>query len=348
MKDAKSALGSLLNLVSLPRRNKPQVGSTPADVVHAENKWKLLRYRARPEGLAFSTPILMVPSLINRHYVLDLMPGKSLAEFLVSRGHDLYCIDWGTPGDEDRYVTFDDVVDRILGRAVRVACRTSDSDAVHLFGYCLGGTLTAIHAALHGERVRSLLALAAPVAFEHAGVMGRWTRSPQFEPGLVTQAMGNVPWQLLQASFQMLRPTLSLSKAVHLIDRAWDDEYLDGFLALETWGNDNVAFPGEAYRQYLEELYRGDKLVRDALYVSGRQVKLSAITCPTLAITFLHDNIVPVEAAEPLVTRVSSDDPANQDRELWKLPGGHVGAVVSRAAAKGLWPKLSAWWAVRD
>ena len=71
--------------------------------------------------------------------------------------------------------------------------------------------------------------------------------------------------------------------------------------------------------------------------------RLPAITCPTLAIAFQHDNIVPIDSAEPLVAQVSTPD-----NELWKLPGGHVGAVVSRSAAKGLWPKLSAWWAVRD
>jgi hypothetical protein len=115
--------------------------------VWEENKWKLLRYRARPEGLAYQTPMLLVPSLINRHYVLDLMPGKSFAEFMVKRGFDVYCIDWGTPGDEDRFVTFDDVVDRWLGRAIRVVAKTVPHEKVHLLGYCMGGTLTAIHGA---------------------------------------------------------------------------------------------------------------------------------------------------------------------------------------------------------
>ena len=111
--DPFSALGSLLG------RKAPAVGQTPADVVHAENKWRLLRYRPRASGLAFTTPLVLVPSLINRHYVLDLLPGKSFVEYFVARGHDVYCIDWGTPGDEDRYVTFDDVCDRYLGRALR-------------------------------------------------------------------------------------------------------------------------------------------------------------------------------------------------------------------------------------
>ena len=94
------------NLWGLARRERPAVGVTPADVVHRENKWQLLRYRARPEGLALRTPVLLVPSLINRHYVLDLQPGKSFVEFLVARGHDVYIIDWGKPGPEDPFGEF--------------------------------------------------------------------------------------------------------------------------------------------------------------------------------------------------------------------------------------------------
>ena len=101
----------LFNLASLLTRKRPPVGSTPADVVHSENKWRLLRYR-RKEPVRFKTPVLLVPSLINRHYVLDLLPDKSFVEWLVARGHDVYCIDWGTPSDEDRYLSFDDVCAR--------------------------------------------------------------------------------------------------------------------------------------------------------------------------------------------------------------------------------------------
>jgi polyhydroxyalkanoate synthase len=325
------------------QRQKPAVGATPADVVHAENKWRLLRYRPRPEGVAYTTPVLMVPSLINRHYVLDLTPGKSLAEYLVARGHDLYVIDWGTPGPEDRFLSFDDVCDRYLGRATRVAAQHSETDAVHLLGYCLGGTLSVIHAAARPGHVRSLLALAAPVRFDDDGLLATWTRVPGFDPAAVAGGTGNVPWQLLQSSFHMLRPTLNLSKGVHLVDRAWDDEYLDGFLALETWGNDNVAFPGRCWAEYIERLYRGNELHNGTLRLSGRPARMEQVACPTLAISFQHDNIVPAASSSELIERVASPD-----KELWNLPGGHVGAVVSRAASKGLWPKMSAWWAVRD
>ena len=133
----------ITNLLGLITRPKPQVGVTPSDVVWAENKWRLLRYRPRPEGLSHHTPLLLVPSLINRHYVLDLMPGKSFAEYMVAQGFDVYCIDWGTPGDEDRYVTFDDIVDTALGRAIRKVASTVPHQKTHVLGYCMGGMLSA-------------------------------------------------------------------------------------------------------------------------------------------------------------------------------------------------------------
>jgi polyhydroxyalkanoate synthase len=331
----------LLNLAGLAVRPKPAVGMTPSDVVFSENKWRLLRYRGAGAP-SHRTPVLLVPSLINRHYVLDLMPGKSFAEYLVGRGYDVYCIDWGTPDDEDRYLTFDDVCDTYLGRAIRRAAATSGAEKVHLLGYCLGGTLTTIHAAVHQERIASMCALAAPVRFSgegEGGLLEAWTRTPTFDVRALVAGAGNVPWQLMQSAFHMLRPTLNLSKAVHMIDRAWDDEFLDGFLALETWGNDNVSFPGECYARYIEELYRGDALAKGTFTLGGRPARLENLTCPLLVVSFEHDNIVPKAAATALL-----DQAGSKDKQHLHLAGGHVGAVVSRAASKRLWPVIDQFY----
>ncbi len=341
----------LFNLLKLGKKTeeaKSRVGTTPHDVVFAENKWKLLRYRTPTNGSApkvrHKTPVLLVPSLINRHYVLDLMPGKSFAEWLVGEGFDVFCIDWGTPEDEDRYVTFDDVCDRWIGRAIRRASTIAGTEKVHLLGYCLGGTLTTIHASVHPERIASMCVLAAPVRFGHdQGLLEAWTRNGSFDVRTLTEATGNVPHQLLQAAFHMLRPTLGLSKAVHMIDKAWDDEFLDGFLALERWGSDNVSFPGECYARYIEELYQKDALAQGTFTLLGRPAKLQNVTCPLLSVTFEHDNIVPKESAAPLIEMAGS-----KDKESVHLPGGHVGAVVSRAASKRLWPVLAAFFAKHD
>ena len=321
----------------------PKVGQTPADVVHTENKWRLLRYRPRPEGTAYRTPVLMVPALINRWYVLDLMPGKSFAEWLVARGHDVFVIDWGEPGPEDRHLTFDDVADRYLGRALRIAARSGDRGQAHVLGYCMGGILTAVHTAAHPDRVASLVQLAAPVRFDDDGLLATWTRTRAFKVGALVSASGNAPHRLLQGAFHMLKPTLTLSKLVYLLGGRWDDHALDGFLALETWGNDNVSVPGEFFQRYIEELYRGNALVRGTFTLSGRPVRLEDIRCPVLNVAFENDWIVPCRSAAALLDHVSS-----VDRTQLQLKGGHVGAVVSSQASQSLWPQLAGFWAAHD
>jgi polyhydroxyalkanoate synthase len=325
-------------------RPAPPVGTTPHDVVFRENKWSLLRYRPQgPVGVTHKHPVLLVPSLINRHYVLDLLPGKSFAEYLSKQGYDVFCIDWGTPEDEDRYLDFDTIVDRYVGRALRVSCEKARSDEAHVLGYCLGGTLVAIHAALHQERIASLALVAAPIRFDDDGLLAAWTQSPTFDVKAVVEATGNVPWQLMQGAFLLLRPTLGLAKAVGFLAKSpavqetdrWDDQFLDGFFALETWGNDNVSFPGAAYLKYIQALYRDNALVRDELSISGERVRLASITAPVLAVTFEHDNIVPWKSALDVLSRVQSVHKAHVH-----VPGGHVGAMVASSAAKHVWPKI--------
>jgi polyhydroxyalkanoate synthase len=332
-------LESILALLRRVPQGPPPVGQTPHTVAWAENKWRLLRFS--PAERRHETPVLLVPSLINRWYVLDLGPGRSFIEWLVAQGHEVLCVDWGTPGDEDRYLTWDDIGGRYLGRAVRIAAR--ETGRTHLLGYCLGGTLTTAYAAAFPEGIASLTALAAPIDFEHAGIMSTWTRTPSFDVGALVDAFGNVPWPLMQASFRMLKPTQQAGKLVALLDRAWDDEFLDGFLATERWGNDNVSFPGACYERYIEELYRRNLLVAGGFSVCGRPARLPAISCPVLAIAFTDDHIVPLASAKPLIDLAGA-----RDKQLVVDRGGHVGAVVSLKAKGRLWPALHTFWADRD
>jgi hypothetical protein len=159
--------------------------------------------------------------------------------------------------------------------------KSSTAGRVNLLGYCMGGILSSIYTAVHPEHVASLVTLAAPVRFDGSGLLGAWTRSPTYDVRALVGAYGNVPWQLMQSAFHMLRPTMTLAKIVHVLDREWDDESLDGFVALETWGNDNVALPGEAYRRYIEELYQQDKLARGEFTLSGEPARLENIACPS-------------------------------------------------------------------
>jgi len=338
-------LGTLKNVGSLITRKPPPVGQTPHEVVHRENKWRLLRFRG---DVRYRVPILIVPSMINRWYVLDLMPGRSLVEWLVQQGHDVYVIDWGTPGAEDRFLTFDDVVGRYLGRALRRSTESSGSPRVHVLGYCMGGTLAAIHASVYPERIASLTALASPVAFHDDSLLAAWTRNPAFDVEGFVDAFGNAPWPMLQASFMMLRPTLTLSKLAFLLDKAvtgrgFDDAFLDGFFAKEKWANDNVALAGGVFRTWVRDIYRRDAIMEGSLTLDGHPVRLEAVRSALHVISFEDDYIVPKATAAPLAERASSEDILHTH-----LRGGHIGAVVSKGASERLWPVMQQWWAERD
>ncbi len=332
------------DLSRLPRvaraLSNPPMDRTPHDVVLTENKYRLLRFwRPPPNGVpseATGHPVLLVPSLINRWYVLDLLPEQSFAADLVGRGHDVFVIDWGTPGPEDRYLGLEHYVDRYIGRAVRTACRLAGAPRAHLLGYCLGGTLTAMHAALFPERVASMVALAAPIAFREGGLLATWMNAKSLSVDKLAAGFGNIPWPLMQAAFLMMKPTMQLSKFRSMLERGGDDGWLRVFAAIETWGSDNVSFAGQAWREYIEDLYRHDRLVEGGLSLGGREVRLSSITCPVMAVSFGHDHIVPEASARRLLELVGST--AKVDLVL---PGGHVGAVIGKRAKEELWEPVS-------
>lgn len=323
---------------------RPRVAPSPFDVVYRTHGVELLRYR-RPRGAgpAHGTPLLMVPSLINRNYILDLLPGRSLVQHLLTAGFEVYMVDWGRPRAEDRFTTFDDYLDRLLHRCVARAARTSTDGDVTLVGQCLGGTLAVIYAALGAGRVRNLVTLTSPVDFARAGLLGQWTRRSHADVDRIVDGLGNIPAPLLQASFQLLVPTLTARKLMWLHDRLTDDDSVDHFLALETWGNDNVSFPGECFRRYIKDLYQDNLLVGGRLRINGRAVRLEAIRCPVLNVVAPGDHIVPGPTARPLAGLVGAED-----SQTWEIPGGHIGAIISRTAARALWPRLTDWLAARS
>lgn len=348
--DIVKILRSMVNLPKVANASRLPIASTPHDVVYSENKLRLLRFR-RPAGEGGTVseeaslsvgegaaPVFIVPSLINRYYILDLMPGRSFIEYLVRQGLDVYIVDWGTPTDEDRFTTFDTYCDDILGRLIGRVCDASGSRQVALFGYCMGGIFTAVHAALYPERVRKMVQLAAPVDFHDEGLLSLWTRSENMDVDRLVDGLGNIPWEVLQATFHMLKPTLTASKTVYLGNNLWDDEFVDGFVAMEAWANDNVSFPGECFRKYIKALYQDNTLVKGALFINGRLVELSRIEFPLMLITARGDHIVPEESALALADLVRSSEV-----EIIRERGGHIGAVASRSAAGRLWPKIVDW-----
>lgn len=333
------------------RPQPPPLMQTPRDEIVLEGGAKLYHFRTAVEPSARTklpgvaepskrAPLLLVPSLINRWYVMDLRPGASLVEALVGAGIDVWLLDWGVPEAEDRYLDWDAVLRR-LGRATRRVLRETKAPKHGLLGYCMGGTLTAIHASQYPDTLAALITLAAPIDFSQGGMLRQMVDPRWFDAGAISDA-GNVAPSQMQAGFTALRPTLDLAKLVSMPDLAKDPKAREAFLALEAWASDNIAFPAEAYRRYIGEMYQGNELMTGVHRANGKAAKLSAITCPTLAITASRDAICPAAAATALLAQVSS-----KDTEVLEVAGGHVGAVVGSRAAREMYPALARWLTAR-
>jgi polyhydroxyalkanoate synthase subunit PhaC len=327
--------GAAARLAGLPDTT-PRLAPTPRDVVVTDGTARLLRFCGATSGGKGRAPLLVVPSLINQWYVVDLRPGASLVGALVDAGFDVWCLDWGAPEDEDRHRTWTDVLDR-LARMVRRLRRETGAPRVGLLGYCMGGTLCAIHTALDPGGVAALVDLVGPIDFAHGGALARMVDRRWFDADAIADA-GNVAPSQMQAGFVAMRPTVELAKWVGMPDLAGDPAARESFAALDAWASDNIAFPGEAYRTYITELYQDNRLIAGTHRVRGRAVELGAIACPTLAIVAERDAICPPAAATALVDRVGSRDTA-----VLRVPGGHVGAVVGSRAATDMLPALIDW-----
>jgi polyhydroxyalkanoate synthase len=321
-------------------------GQTPKELVWAKNKARLYRYQPHAEK-KHPIPILMVYALINRPYVLDLMPGNSLVEYLTDGGFDVYLLDWGVPGDEDEDLSFDDYVLDYLRLATRKVLRASGAEGYTLFGYCMGGTMATMHAALFpDEPLANLVLLTTPIDFapEKTGLLGLWTDEKRLDPDLVVESFGNVPSEVIENAMRMLKPVSNyVGTYATMWDCILDEKPMDTWKAMNKWISDGTPFPGAAFKQWIRDFYQLNKLIKGEIRLREHRVDLAEITCPLLNVAAERDHICPLPQAEPTTDLVSSED-----KEFLVLDAGHVGLMTGRGAKKDLWPKVASWLGERS
>jgi polyhydroxyalkanoate synthase len=320
----------LRRILAVTDTPEPQLNPTPFDVVFTEGSARLLRFRAEP-GPARGA-VFLGYALINRFYILDLMPGRSAVDFLRRRGLDVYLLDWGVPGPGDNLRTMDDYVSGTMVRAIRAARACAGVERIPVAGYCQGGTMATIATALHPELASCLVTIATPIDFAVSSEMVRWTTPEAFPVDSVVDALGNVPGQMIQSGFLALQPTVNQRKYGKLEKVLKDRDAVTDFAALEAWSTDAIPFPGTYYRQYIRDLYQGNKLCRGELVLEGRRVDLARITCPVLVVSASQDPIVSRASGEALLGRVSS---ARKETLVARV--GHIGIAVSTKSFEQVW-----------
>jgi polyhydroxyalkanoate synthase len=331
------------------RMAEVDVGETPADVIYSENKLDLLRYDAEAAGITpendHETPILIVYALINRPYILDLQPERSVVRRLLEDGFDVYLIDWGEPSQLDASLTLSDYVDRYIDNCVDAVREDAGVDSVNLLGYCMGGTMSAMYTALHGEKVKNLGMMAAGLCFTgNGGVLELWGGEDHFDPGTVAETFGTVPAEFFEVGFDLMDPVQNtVSKYVRLYDNVEDDDFVENFARMETWLADSIDMAGATYEQFIEDIYQENALYENELYLGDQHVDVEGIETPILQLVAEYDHLVPPEASTPF-----NDLVASEDTEVMNVSAGHIGLSVSSRAHETLWPDVCDWFAERD
>ena len=301
-----------------------------------EGTTRLLDYQ--PRG---GVPVLVVPSLINRAYILDLAPGQSLLRYLADQGLRPLLVDWGAPAAEERHFDVGAYIARRLEAAAEVACQAAGGVAPVVLGYCMGGLLALALAARRPDLVSALALLATPWRFhaeraEHARLLGVLA-----EPiARSYAALGEVPVDVLQALFAAQDPLLVLRKFSRFAAMAQDSPAALGFVALEDWLNDGVALAIPVARECLGGWYGEDRPGQGRWRIDGKAIRPRDIEIPALVVVPAQDRIVPPATAAALADELPQ-------AETWTPRLGHIGMIVAHDAPGVVWEPLARWLLAR-
>lgn len=322
------------------------LGATPKDTIYAQGTLKLHHFRPQSDTV-YRTPVLIVTSLVNQPYILDLVPGQSMVEFLLKQGFDVYMIEWGRPRKEHSHLTLEDhVLDR-LPQCVEQVLRHSGEKQLSIIGYCVGGLLAVLWAALCASGkgatpLKNLVCMATPVNSDGLESLKSWM-GKDFDEEALLALHGNVPADWVQNALRALRPFGKVAGAMNLLNQADKEDVVRSNLRMGKWETDNIPFPGGVFRQMVKDFLRSNRLMDGSWEIGGRRVDLGAIRVPFLHLLAQDDHITPYGSSRDLVQRVGS-----VDRQELILKGGHVGLVAGRGAEMRMWPALEAWLAPRS
>jgi len=328
--------------------SKAPIAQTPKQLVWALNKAKLYRYVPMvPEKQRHPIPLLLVFAVMNRPYILDLRPGHSYVEYMLKQGYDLYLLDWGCPGPEDKNLNFGDYTLEYLPRAIRKLKAVSRVEEFSMLGWCIGAIIATSYAALRpDDGLRNLILLTAPLDFsDKEGItFARWTAEPNFDVDKVLQTFGNMPAEFIEYGAKALKPVENyVGNFLRLWDNLDDPKVVEAWHAMNTWVTDNIPMAGATFRQLVVDLYRNDRLMKGEWALRGERVDVGKIRANLLTVIAEGDHITPPCQSRAIMGKVSS-----KDKELFSIPGGHIGIMAGSGASKVTWPHLNAWLGPRS
>jgi polyhydroxyalkanoate synthase len=303
----------LLDKTPPPGTEKFRVGedvaATPGTVIYQNNLIELIQYAPQTPSV-HAEPVLIVPAWIMKYYILDLSPRNSMIRYLVEQGHTVFAISWKNPSASDRDVGMDDYVRSGLFAAMDAVSDVVPNQRMHLVGYCIGGTLTSIGAAVscaRGDtRIKTITLLAAQTDFSEPGELAVFISQRQLA-GIdqLMQQQGVLDSAQMGAAFAMLRADdLLWAPAVKTYLQGQRDNPND----LMAWNADGTRMPFRMHSEYLAKLYLRNELAQGKFTFEGKPVDLGAINVPMFVVGTETDHVAPWHSAFKTAGLVRSGD----------------------------------------
>ena len=300
------------------------VAMTPGKVVFRNGLIELLQYAPVTKD-AYAEPVLIVPAWIMKYYILDLSARNSLVKYLVDQGHTVFMVSWKNPDESDRDLGMDDYLEQGLRAALDAVCTIVPKHQVHAVGYCIGGTLLAIGAAVlardRDERLASVTMFAAQTDFSEPGELAFFTNPSQLAMLEATMhRKGVLESRQMGGAFAMLRSQ----------DLLWQpviNNYLKGqrdrMIDLMAWNADGTRMPWRMHSEYLYRLYLDNELATNRFPVGGKLIRLSDIGVPMFVVGTEADHVAPWKSVYKVDNLVRSDD-----LTFLLAAGGHNAGIV--------------------
>ena len=324
-------------------RRYPKARDLPqAPVLWSAGTTRLLDYRQGKDGPEnHGAPrLLVIPSLVNRYYILDLEAEASFLRWCAAQGMAPFVMDWGSPGDQERGFDFTDYVAGRLERALDAVAR-EPGGPIFVIGYCMGGNLALALSIRRQAEIAGLILLATPWDFhaeakEHALMLAEIGRS--LEP--VMQLFGELPVDILQAFFSGFDPFQVLRKFQSFGAADPQSPGARKFVALEDWLNDGMAVAARVAHECLAGWYGENTPGRGLWSIAGEPVLPQRFQQPALSLVPAGDRIVPPKSALALADALPKGERM--------LPNaGHIGMMAGRGALPLVWEPMKAWIGAR-
>jgi len=274
-----------------------ELAATPGKVVYRNRLIELIQYEAQTDTV-YQVPMLFSPPWINKYYVLDLAPGKSLVEWAVRHGHTCFMISYRNPDESLRDVGMSDYLREGPLAALEVIERITGAPSANLVALCLGGTLATATAAWLAARrrpgVRTLTLMNTLLDFQAPGQLGVFA-DPEAVGNLirVMRRQGYLPAESMKATFDLLRAT----------DLVWNFVVDDWMLGndpapfdLLSWNSDSTRMPATMQAEYLRTCYLENQLATGKMELAGERLNLAEISQDSYVITAESDHIAPWRA----------------------------------------------------